>query len=122
MIDYIMKGGVIMIPIVLCSVLALGIILERLWRLRWKRSLRYDLLNRIEELLREQKTPEATTLCKRHPSIMTRMLTVSELLNNHQYFPLARTLRNRGRTAKSLRSDGSGGRRDQRWDSFGRAP
>jgi biopolymer transport protein ExbB len=80
MIDYIMKGGVIMIPIVLCSVLALGIILERLWRLRWKRSLRYDLLNRIEELLREQKTPEATTLCKRHPSIMTRMLTVSELL------------------------------------------
>ena len=55
MIDYIMKGGVIMIPIVLCSVLALGIILERLWSLRRKRILRYDLLNRIEELLREQK-------------------------------------------------------------------
>jgi biopolymer transport protein ExbB len=66
MIDYIIQGGVIMIPIVLCSVLALGIIFERLWSLRRKRIIRYDLLNRIEELLREQKIPEAITLCKRH--------------------------------------------------------
>jgi biopolymer transport protein ExbB len=79
MIDYIMKGGVIMIPIVLCSVLAMGIILERLWSLQWKRVLRYDLLNRIEELLREQKIPEATTLCKHHPSTMTRILLVAIL-------------------------------------------
>jgi biopolymer transport protein ExbB len=79
MTDYIMKGGVIMIPIVLCSVLALGIILERLWSLRRKSILRYDLLHRIEDLLREQKIPEATTLCKRHPSTMTRILLVAIL-------------------------------------------
>jgi biopolymer transport protein ExbB len=79
MTDYIMKGGVIMIPIVLCSVLALGIILERLWSLRRKGILRYDLLHRIEDLLREQKIPEATTLCKRHPSTMTRILLVAIL-------------------------------------------
>jgi biopolymer transport protein ExbB len=79
MIDYIMKGGVIMIPIMLCSVFAVGIILERLWSLRRKVIIRYDLLNRIEELLREQKIPEATTLCKRHPSTMTRILLVAIL-------------------------------------------
>jgi biopolymer transport protein ExbB len=79
MIEYIQQGGVIMLPIVLCSVLAFGIIIERLWNLRRKRIFRYDILHRIEELLREQKIPEATTLCKRHQSTMTRILLVAIL-------------------------------------------
>jgi biopolymer transport protein ExbB len=81
MLDYIIKGGVMMLPLVLCSVLALGIVLERLWSLRRKRVLRYNLLPRLEELLREQKIPEATTLCKRHQSVLTRILLV--VLLNH---------------------------------------
>lgn len=79
MIEYILQGGVIMFPIVLCSVLAFGIVIERLWNLRRKHILRYDILSRIEELLREQKIPEATTLCKRHQSTMTRILLVAIL-------------------------------------------
>ena len=81
MLDYIVKGGVMMLPLVLCSVLALGIVLERLWSLRRKRVLRYNLLQRLEELLREQKIPEATTLCKRHQSTLTRIVLV--VLLNH---------------------------------------
>ena len=34
MIEYLMAGGGLMIPIVLCSVVAAGITLERLWSLR----------------------------------------------------------------------------------------
>ena len=79
MMNYILQGGVIMLPIVLCSILACGIVIERLWNLRRKRILRYDILHRIEELLREQKIPEATTLCKRHQSTMTRILLVAIL-------------------------------------------
>jgi hypothetical protein len=74
MLDYIIKGGVMMLPLVLCSVLALGVTLERLWSLRRKRVLRYDLLPRLEDLLREQKIPEAMSLCKRHQSTLTRIL------------------------------------------------
>jgi biopolymer transport protein ExbB len=81
MLDYIIKGGVMMLPLVLCSVLALGIVLERLWSMRRKRVLRYNLLQRLEDLLREQKIPEATTLCKRHQSTLTRILLV--MLLNH---------------------------------------
>ncbi len=79
MLTYLMQGGVVMLPIGVCSLLALGIIVERLWNLRRKRVLRYDILSRIEELLREQKIPEATTLCKRHQSSMTRILLVAIL-------------------------------------------
>jgi biopolymer transport protein ExbB len=77
--DFVMQGGVIMVPIILCSVLAIGIIFERLVNLRRKRFLPYELLSRIETFLQEQKIPEATTLCKRHESPMTRILLVAIL-------------------------------------------
>jgi biopolymer transport protein ExbB len=49
--------------------------------LRRYRILRYDILQRIEELLRDRKIPEASTLCKRYPSSMTRILLAAIL--NH---------------------------------------
>jgi biopolymer transport protein ExbB len=80
MLDYIARGGIVMIPILVCSVVALIIIFERLWSLRRKRLFRFDILDTIEQLLREHKIPEATTLCKRHDSTMTRLVLVA-LLN-----------------------------------------
>jgi biopolymer transport protein ExbB len=81
MIELIIKGGPVMGPILLCSVISLAIIVERGLSLRRNRILRYDILQRIEELLRDRKIPEATTLCKRYPSSMTRILLAAIL--NH---------------------------------------
>jgi biopolymer transport protein ExbB len=81
MIELIIKGGPVMGPILLCSVISLAIIVERGLSLRRHRILRYDILQRIEELLRDRKIPEATTLCKRYPSSMTRILLAAIL--NH---------------------------------------
>jgi biopolymer transport protein ExbB len=81
MLDYVTRGGIVMIPILVCSVVALIIICERLWSLRRKRIFRFDILDTIEQLLREYKIPEATTLCKRHESTMTRLILVA-LLNS----------------------------------------
>ena len=76
MLDYVARGGIVMIPILVCSVVALIIIFERLWSLRRQRIFRFDILDTIEQLLREHKIPEATTLCKRHDSTMTRLVLV----------------------------------------------
>ena len=81
MVELIIKGGPVMGPILLCSVISLAIIVERSLSLRRHRILRYDILQRIEELLRDRKIPEATTLCKRYPSSMTRILLAAIL--NH---------------------------------------
>ena len=75
MIELIIKGGPVMAPILLCSVISLGIIVERCLSLRRNRVLRYEVLQRIEELLRERKIPEATTLCKRYPSSMISLIS-----------------------------------------------
>jgi biopolymer transport protein ExbB len=81
MLDFIIKGGPVMAPILLCSVISLAIIVERCLSLRRQRILKYEILLRIEELLRDRKIPEATTLCKRYPSSMTRILLAAIL--NH---------------------------------------
>jgi biopolymer transport protein ExbB len=81
MIELIIKGGPVMAPLLLCSVVSLSIIVERCLSLRRHRILRYDILQRIEELLRDRKIPEASTLCKRYPSSMTRILLAAIL--NH---------------------------------------
>jgi biopolymer transport protein ExbB len=81
MIEWLIKGGPVMAPLLLCSVISLSIIVERCLSLRRNRILRYDILLRIEELLRDRKIPEASTLCKRYPSSMTRILLAAIL--NH---------------------------------------
>jgi biopolymer transport protein ExbB len=81
MLEFIIKGGPVMVPLLLCSVISLSIIVERCLSLRRSRILRYDVLQRIEELLRDRKIPEASTLCKRYPSSMTRVLLAAIL--NH---------------------------------------
>lgn len=47
MIDFIVAGGVIMIPILICSVLAFAIIIERLWSLRLSRITPGNLLSQV---------------------------------------------------------------------------
>jgi biopolymer transport protein ExbB len=81
MIEWILKGGPVMGPLLLCSVISLGIIIERCLTLRRNGILKYDILQRLEELLRDRKIPEASTLCKRYPSPMTRILLAAIL--NH---------------------------------------
>src|SRR5918996_2296985 len=81
MIELVIKGGPVMVPLLLCSVVSLSIIVERGLSLRRHRILKYDVLQRIEELLRDRKIPEASTLCKRYPSSMTRILLAAIL--NH---------------------------------------
>ncbi|MGQ4807117.1 Biopolymer transport protein ExbB [Candidatus Entotheonellaceae bacterium PAL068K] len=97
MFEYVMQGGIIMIPIVLCSMLAVVIIVERLWNLQRKRILRYDILSRVEDLLREQKIPEATALCKRHQSTMTRILLVAILNYDHPRTTIKEMIEDQGR-------------------------
>ena len=64
MIDLIVKGGIFMYPIILCSIIALAILLERLWVLRRKHILPEQFIRSVSELLREQKISEAVFLCQ----------------------------------------------------------
>ncbi len=74
MYDFVVKGGVLMIPIALCSIIALAIFLERLWTLRRSRVIPRDFLIEIEDLIRREKIPEAVTRCRKDNSSMANII------------------------------------------------
>jgi biopolymer transport protein ExbB len=63
MIDTIIKGGIIMIPIILCSIIALAIIIERAYNLTPAKVHPPDFVSKIKGLLNSGKIKEAITIC-----------------------------------------------------------
>jgi len=59
----IVKGGLIMVPIILCGVLTLAIIIERFISLRNAEFYNEKFINDIEGLLKKRKIKEALELC-----------------------------------------------------------
>lgn len=60
-----LKGGPVMYPIALCSIIALGIFLERLWTYWRTRRMVRALVHEVEPLVAKQRLDEATTVCHR---------------------------------------------------------
>lgn len=73
MIDLFVRGGVFMYPILLCSVIALAIFLERLWVMRRSQVLPEAFIRDVEALLRQHKVSEALYLCQGHASSIARV-------------------------------------------------
>lgn len=55
MFEFFEKGGLMLLPIVLCSIVALGIIVERFWSLKRNKILPPDLVPKVWKLSREEK-------------------------------------------------------------------
>ncbi|MFZ7111082.1 MAG: MotA/TolQ/ExbB proton channel family protein [Desulfatiglandales bacterium] len=64
MLELIFKGGMFIYPIILCSIIALGVFLERLWLLRRSRVIPKDFVFNVEELLKKKKISDAMFLCQ----------------------------------------------------------
>ena len=75
MIDFLAKGGVLVTPILFCSVLGLAIFLERLIRFARMRSRGAGLAKKIAHLLKNGEDHEAYELAGSSNSPMGRVLT-----------------------------------------------
>jgi biopolymer transport protein ExbB len=73
MLDIFQKGGPLMYPILLCSILALAIFLERLWTYsKFKRGT-YSLRKEVEDLVLKSRIEEALVVCQRVGSPLARI-------------------------------------------------
>ena len=77
MIETLVAGGPVMIPIGLCSVIALATFFERLWALRRGVVVPTALCVEIVELLRQGRFDDALTLCRKHEVSVSRVLEVA---------------------------------------------
>jgi len=64
MFEMIQKGGAIMYPIILCSIIAFGIILERFYYFHKIRIDMVSFMNNIESALKRNKIAEAVKICE----------------------------------------------------------
>lgn len=74
MFDTLAKGGIVMIPIIVCSVVVLTIVFERFWMLRRRRLFPPGVFDQVEELVRKGRVDEAMSFCRRHDTPMTRLI------------------------------------------------
>ena len=79
MLEFISKGGVLVIPIGFCSVVALAVFLERLVFFIRVRKSDKGLVNRLILLTQEKKIPEAVKTAESCPNPLGRLL--SEMLS-----------------------------------------
>lgn len=71
---FLARGGVLMIPILLCSVLGLAFFLERMWFLQRTRILPGQFIDRVLGALKERRYDDAQKLCDENPSPMSAIL------------------------------------------------
>ena len=74
MIDLILKGGVAMYPIILCSIVVLAVVMERLWVLRRNRVIPEEFIQNLENLISQKKISEAVFLCQGNHSSIARVI------------------------------------------------
>lgn len=74
MIDLVREGGWVMLPILLCSVIALGIVLERLWALRDKRVCPDHLLAEVWLWVKDGKIDDKKMEALRRSSPLGQIL------------------------------------------------
>jgi biopolymer transport protein ExbB len=83
MIEIIRAGGWLMLPIILCSIIAVAITLERLWTLQRRRVLPKDLAMRVWEWARDRQLDEKHLAVLSANSPMGRVLAAG-LANRHR--------------------------------------
>jgi len=67
MIDILISGGPVMFPLGLLSLVALAIVLERLWTLRASRYLDPSAVSMLTQLITQGEFRHASDYCRRHP-------------------------------------------------------
>jgi biopolymer transport protein ExbB len=72
-LDFVISGGPLMIPIALCSVIALGVFLERIFYLRRTKIIPEELLKDVEDLLKMDRVNDVLALLRRDRSPMGRI-------------------------------------------------
>ena len=99
MIETIRSGGIMMIPLGVCSVLALAIVLERLWNMRRAKIIAPDVLIQIHHWVGQGVVEEAMALCRRVGTPMTKVVMAGLQSRGKSREELKSTLEDAGRMA-----------------------
>ena len=96
-VDILISGGPVMIPLGILSLVALAIILERLWVLRRRNFMQNATVETLSGLLASSKFRASVDYCRRHPGPFTDLVTALVENRNAPYEELKEILEDTGR-------------------------
>ena len=76
MLELFQMGGALMYPILICSIIALAIFLDRVWTYHSLNRSSKPLFNEVENLVRDGHSEQALQLCQRQSTPLSRILQV----------------------------------------------
>jgi len=97
LIEYLVAGGPVMIPIGLCSIVALAMFLERMWALRRGGIVPGPFIVKVESLVEQGRYDEAIAMCRGGGSTVGRVLDVAISSRNRPRSELKERLEEVGR-------------------------
>ena len=83
MFEFVKSGGWLMLPIIACSIVALGIVLERFWTLRSKRVMPQHLMKQILQLHQQKRLDRADLQKLKSSSPLGRILAAGLVNRDH---------------------------------------
>ncbi|MES9831663.1 MAG: MotA/TolQ/ExbB proton channel family protein [Candidatus Thiodiazotropha sp. LLP2] len=83
MFELVKSGGWLMLPIIVCSIVALGIVIERIWSLQRKKVMPDYLMKQILQLHQEDKLSLADLSKLKNSSPLGRILAAGLVNRNH---------------------------------------
>ncbi|MBI5788729.1 MAG: MotA/TolQ/ExbB proton channel family protein [Candidatus Schekmanbacteria bacterium] len=84
MYEWIVKGGVVMIPIILSSVIALAVTIERLINLTMRNIHPTNAIERLKKLLAEGKYSEALAICTNSTCPTAKIIEAGIVKRQHE--------------------------------------
>ena len=97
MFELISSGGWLMVPIILCSVISVAIIIERLWTLKKDNVAPADLVVDIEHSLEQHQLTEDRLEELEHSSYLGRILVAGLCVSNQTPAEIRRSIEEAGR-------------------------
>ncbi|RMG64242.1 MAG: MotA/TolQ/ExbB proton channel family protein [Calditrichaeota bacterium] len=74
MIELFQKGGIMMYPLAICSILAVAIVLERLWTVRRKRILIPEIVGVLDQIHKDEDFPLVESVCRKFEGPFARIV------------------------------------------------
>jgi len=91
------KGGVLMIPIVLSSLVSLEVIIEKIITLRRKRIIKSEVKSVINSVSSEEDLPLAISVCEKHKGVLSNLVKIVLKQEGTSYEHRREELSDRGR-------------------------
>jgi biopolymer transport protein ExbB len=79
--EFLVKGGICMIPLFLCSVIGLAIVIEKLISLRRRKIIVPEVVNVLENIKETNDFPLAVSICEKHHGPFANIIRIA--LENH---------------------------------------